>query len=294
MIHKLGKRLTQPQDTPSMDWGNPLNAGMFSLISPVHGYDFVNRLPISKVGFTSLTTPLQSGPLGTALKTNGTNRYVFTAFTSQIVLTDWTLFTLFDTTQTALTMWMTCLGSSTNGNPLLGIISGNSTASKLRLFERTDSNVPTEADTTITVNDGVPHIVHLSCYTNASANRVVDCYVDGKFDTAVSFGASIGLTFTIDRFTVGALLRSSASNFWAGRTYLAGASKRAWSADDIRRHTVRPWQLFTPRRRLLPVGILGAATNTLKTINALAATNAKTIQGIARASVKTYDGLTPP
>jgi hypothetical protein len=104
------------------------------------------------------------------------------------------------------------LGSSLSPNPIYSLGTGLSVQSKLRLFIRNNANVTlTLAESASTILDGNWHHVAFS-----DNNGTCSVFIDGALD-ATSFDYTPSGAFTLNRFSIAALLRSAPATFFAGR-----------------------------------------------------------------------------
>lgn len=100
-------------------------------------------------------------------------------------------------------------GNSTNATPIFSLGTGATTTSKLRCFLRTDATgSPLNSESTAVCFDNLPH--HIVFTDN---NGVWQLYVDGVADISGSYTPA---TTSINRASIAALLRASASNWFAG------------------------------------------------------------------------------
>lgn len=228
----------QPQTLAPLDSNNPITLGMLAGAIPHVRRDFVTGAAYTQEG----TYAISISSAGIGLATNGSSSDIWLAI-PPVVLTRFTLFGLFRSNSAAADTRALALGSSTDVNPILQIGTGATTASKVRVFARDNTTGGTASNESSTVAfDGTLHSIAIT-YDGANVN----CYIDGKFDSS---SAGAGLSFTVDRFCIGALRRATTASFWSGTTFLSAAWSRALSAAEINSLTITPWQLFkAPDRR---------------------------------------------
>ena len=233
-------RYIQPQSGPTRaDPANPLARGLIAGSIPHLRTDIVSGKPYTQEGAYATTT----ATAGIGLVTNGTNSDIFIAI-PQVVLKTFCLFGVFKSNGNTTDARVLGFGSSLNTIPIVSIGSGFGSATKVRVFVRDDDGGGAGADSTGTPFDGTLHAVALD-YDGANLR----CYIDGKLDTTV---ANSNLTFTVDRFCIGALYRSSAAVWWAGSTYIGAGWNRSLSSAEHAQLAANPYQLVKSPQRVIP------------------------------------------
>lgn len=223
---------TQPIGPAKVDTSLGITKGLLTAVLPARRVDSLLGLPYTQDG-TYVANPSAAG-LG--LSTDGSASSIWLPIKS-VALTRFTIFGVFKSNSNGTDARALALGSSSDNNPIVQIGSGTSNATKVRIFARTDGGVtPSDTSTTLAAFDGKEHTVAVTY--NGS---VVSVYIDGVFDSSSALSSG---TFTVDRFCVGALRRSSTAVFWAGTTFFGATWDRVLGLGEIASLDRNPWQIF--------------------------------------------------
>jgi hypothetical protein len=119
-------------------------------------------------------------------------------------------------------------GSSGGGNPIMTPLQAQSgTATSSGAFYRNDSGAntgtggPTTGNTPSNANvfNGSDHVfIYTDDGTTISSASNIATYLDGAAGATLAFTRN-GTSITVDRFALGALVRNTTGNWWAGRVY---------------------------------------------------------------------------
>lgn len=247
-------RFSQPQGPALIDWSHPLARGLISAVIPALGIDSVSGRALTASG---TATTIGTGASGRKLI--GTGNSVRYAEVTPVVMTNWTAFVHVDGVSTTTNNYYCGVGNASAATPLMGVLSGATDGSKIRLFARNDAGTNTAAtvSTSRGVTDGAPHSVATVCTQTA-----ISSYVDGSFDTTT---AQVSGTYTATKFAVCANWRSGAMATPIGNNvYVALLFNRALSDAEIKQLSENPWALFqSPARQIWVPDVGGGYTYTL-------------------------------
>lgn len=119
-------------------------------------------------------------------------------------------------------------GFSGGGNTLFGLLSEQFVGAKAAIFIRTsDNNVRLTKTSNTTVFDNTWH--HIVWTDNAGTARL---YVDSVQDST-SFNYTPAALGTVDRCTVGAIVRATVGNYFSGSIFDVRLYNRALTADEV-------------------------------------------------------------
>jgi hypothetical protein len=232
----------QPQDAPVLDLEQPLLRDLHFAYVGGHNRDLV-----SGVNMTFGTANVRGVNGGLAGDFDGSSQYLGAAIPS-VTLQEHTMFALVQGRSPGTDRRVFTFGSSSSNLPFTQIGTGDSNSNKLRLVWRNiDDTFPTSAQTSRDVfNRNAPvaaaQIVKWDGVSDYRAYGFVDGIADGNSGTVPY------VTITVDRVSVGAMLRASPAVYFSGSVLLALAWRRPLSDDEIWYISQYPWSIFAPRR----------------------------------------------
>lgn len=172
----------------------------------------------SLVNFTNNPAQWVPGKIGNALSFDGSDDYVdvqfngglpfYTGYGAAFSVCFWANGTSTDDDR------VLSLSSASSTRPLFTLGTGASSlgnTDKLRMYLRSDNNVAHVRYSTLTVFDNTWH--HVAYVEHAGEARV---YVDGVLDPASFYTEPFNDPFTLDRLTLGAVVRTSLCCAWPG------------------------------------------------------------------------------
>lgn len=245
---------------------DPLLRGVFFGMQGASPVDLVSGQLLTQNG--GVTTRPSSAGLGRY--SDGVDDYLSLSIPSR-ALSDWTLILLTQGDAPSTDTRVFSFASSTDNNPIVAIGTGATNANKLRIWCRSDAAVSPNGGGTVessaNVFHGVPTVVALR-----ETSTLVSSFINGVADSTdgiVSPGP-----FTVNRVSIGCLLRATAGSFFKGSNFLALAFSRALSDSEIKAlgTPAALWGLFQPiRRRIWPA--LVTAPSSIPTLSAVTATD---------------------
>lgn len=222
----------QPQGLARVNRQSPFLKGLIAATLPHTRNDLVSGKQYSQSGVYVAS----SGPDGVGLATDGSSSDIWIPIPT-VSLTQFTLFGVLRSSNAGIDTRAISLGSSADPTPIIQIGVSVSNAAKVRLFARDNfSGSPADASSVSSAFDNKTHKVAIT-YDGSTLR----CYIDGALDSSVALPSAL---FTVDRFSIGSLRRSSSAAFWAGTTFFAAAWNHAKSASDIASLSSNPWQLL--------------------------------------------------
>jgi hypothetical protein len=236
----------QPQSICEIDWSNPITRGLIDWGTPTN--------PNGIVGVNSPTiVPKRNGM---AHKGNGSSSYFSKSVPPLPIVYEATVLAIVHGAATAEHRAYS-LGSSLSATPILSI--GAATAANASFYCRLPGGGYTTSSVT-GFEDAAPHLIIGVAFAAGT-----EIWVDGVL-SGTSAAATDGSIYQLDRIGVGALVRSTPASYSATGVLLRAAWNRRLSSAEINQLTQNPWQLFTPKRTIIPVSILsGAYTLNLET-----------------------------
>lgn len=235
------KRWTRkpPHGTP-IDWSNPLNAGLVgcwafgeSAGPPVEA---ITGLPFAMSG----TTTWGSGPYGTSLQSDGSSGYGVASFPALDGLFAFSVCLLWsdragDGAYTRIVEYGANNGWSFDTND-------DFQANKVRFYS---VGAGAAIYSSATICDGTWHVLH-----GTNNNITTKLYVDGTLNSTSAGGSGYGpaaSNLSLFRYGGGGFISTSkVAGLWAWNRVLGAA--------EVAAHAANPWQVFRPRRSLIPLG----------------------------------------
>ena len=263
------KCLQQPQQVGPVNYSNQSSQG---LVDVWNGYapSF-----ISSFGSPRLITPtanpksapfLQNG-MARGATFDGTSQYYSITSSAITNTVEGTLLVVCTpSTTTATTRSIFGYGNSASANTLFFIGQGSSSG-QISFFARSDANTAQNLQVAGPASwvNGTPAVL---VGTRSESRNFQRLYINGVTQsptTATALGTS-----TLNRTTVGGLVRNSPGIFWNGSVYLALSWNRALDDAEIIEISRNPWQVLLnqPKRFYLGPPVGGGSTGTSETTNA--------------------------
>lgn len=233
------RHYTQPQGrlAAAAEWSD----GLVSAFSGGSGADVFGRaiVPVND-------PTIMPGGSGLGVRTNGSASCAFIAI-PQTTFFDATLLCLSEPSALITNRGTIQVASSVSTNPIISIRTGNSNASRVRRWVRSNSggSLNNSSDSTITgFAIGKESLIGIRLRVEAgSPNPIHSIWVDGVADDNQTGTISPG--YTCDRIGIGALVfKDGRFDFFNGRTYWGALFTRALDDDEMRALAANPWQLF--------------------------------------------------
>lgn len=267
----LPSRVTQqPQQAGPVDAGNPLAAGLVSLVLPVAypGFDLVaNKL------MTAVNAPgVAAGRGGMGLVFNGTSNYSWRSAPELGNAGKYTLVAVVQSNGNGTDTRLLGLGGSSGTAPMVSIGAGTSNAQKVRIYSRNDSAAPpVDLQSVSNPFDGALHTIVMT-FDLASTTGRIGLWVDGVVDTIATGSESTSVT-SVNQIALGTLLRTTAAGWWKGTIFMAAVYNRMLTDAEALQLSANAYQLIkAPVRRLWAPLASGGAINVSLDTGALSLT----------------------
>lgn len=235
MLIQVPRRLTrQPKGRAAVLTNSALGLDLLcAAANPATRYDTLLGLPYTQDG----TYAYGVSSVGQGFASNGSSSAIWLPI-PVVTFSKFTLVGIFQSNSNAVDVTAMGLGYSASTDPVVRISSGTSNAAKVLLWARNNafSTPGTLVSSTASGFDGTLHTIAIT-FDGAQ----IACYIDGRLDSTNAMSSG---SFTVDRFCIGALRRSSTGSWWSGTTFLGAAWKRDLSAAEIAQFSADPWQIF--------------------------------------------------
>jgi len=239
----------QPQSICEIDWSNPITRGLIDWGTPTD--------PNGVVGINSPTIAPRKN--GMAHKGNGSSSYYSKSVPALPITTEATLLAIVHGVSGAADSRIYTFGSSLSATPFIALQASSTVAANAGFFSRLTGGTGINSSV-VAFEEADSHLLIGTAW--ATGNEL---WVDG-LSVGTNANTTNAVGSTLDRVAVGALWRTTVSNYNASGVLLRAAWNRRLDTTEINQLTQNPWQLFTPKRTIIPVSILsGAYTLNLET-----------------------------
>lgn len=218
----------QPQQSTGIDWSNPLTKGLrdLSLLGGLQRYNAARKTFLSSNG------TVDSDPRGPKITTDGT-AYAVPGGYAVLPIT--------------VIIGFARLGAPTSGNHALWISKDDTTGNGGLYFRYEDAG-------TLAVLKSQTAAVGSGAFTVKPGGSLLAATVDsGNFalygDGGLVASGTHAQTFVSDTSVIGSESSNAAEDHPNGIFYFHAVWDRALSADEIKRLSANPWQIFRPRKR---------------------------------------------
>lgn len=263
-LNRLIPWVTQPQGAANVDWGNPLTRGLRDL-SSLGGSQ---RRNVARNNFLSSNGTVNSDPRGPIITTDATAYSVPGGYAALPI---------------TVVIGFVRLGAPTAGNHALWISKDDITGNGGLYFRYEDAG-------TLAVLKSQTAAVGSGVFTVKPGGSLLAVTVDsGNFalygDGALVASGAHAQTFTSVTPVIGSESSNAAEDHPNGIFYFHAVWGRVLSANEIKRISDNPWQLYAPRKRQIYASVSNATARTSTTSLTAAIRQARTATASASAAI---------
>jgi len=266
---------SQPPGGTKVDLSHPLARGLVSAVIGGQRFDAFGR----KIDFSGPTQ--KPGRDGIQTVTNGSSDYAYIDIPVRTITTA-TVWGMVVPTSVSNDASVFGIGNTGTSTPFIVLRAGYATSSKVQKEARGDNGLGTIAGSIDSTSDAFVAGQRVIVGLSMTAGAGLDAYINGQKDSSSS--TSGANSWTVNRMAIGCLYAAGNYNLGAYGSSLLLFYDRVLSDNEHRALAENPWQIFEPRRLLLPLAVVsgGGVTGTLATTNAddtSAASGSTTIVG---------------